>query len=98
MAEVHGLTGEYFNNADLTDRALTRVDAGVNFDWRAGAPAAGVEPDTFSVRWTGALEVAAGGTYTFHTRASDGVRLWVGDRLVIDRWRNSPLNETSNDR
>lgn len=86
-----GLTGTYFDNSDLTNQFMQRVDPQVNFSWGYGAPASGMGADSFSVRWTGQVEpVHAAGTqaYTFYTTSDDGVRLWVNGQLLIDRWIN----------
>ena len=80
-----GLTAEYFQGQDLKTPVATRVDAGVDFDWKA-APVAGLGLDNFSVRWTGSVLAGAGGDYTFVTTSDDGVRLWVDGRQVIDDW------------
>jgi SH3-like domain-containing protein len=39
------------------------------------------------VRWTGTLELPAD-SYRFTTSTDDGVRLWVNDQLIINKWRN----------
>lgn len=91
-----GLTGQYFDNMDFTRPLLSRLDPQVGFNWRSGAPAGGMGADTFSVRWTGQVEpVHASGsrTYTFITRSDDGVRLWVNNQLIIDRWQNQSVTE-----
>src|SRR5581483_2898382 len=33
-----GLTGQYYDNKDLTSLKLTRADATINFNWGSGAP------------------------------------------------------------
>lgn len=81
-----GLTGQYFNNLDLTNLVLTRTDAMIDFNWGSKAPDALIQPDTFSVRWTGQLQPRYSETYTFYTTTDDGVRLWVNGQLLIDRW------------
>lgn len=81
-----GLTGEYFDNIDFTNRKLVRKDATVNFNWGSGSPASVIGSDTFSVRWTGKLKPQFSETYTFHTTSDDGVRLWIDDQLVINSW------------
>jgi PA14 domain/Cellulase (glycosyl hydrolase family 5) len=43
-------------------------------------------PNRFSARWTGYLTPRHTGEHTFHTLSKDRVRLWVGERLVIDNW------------
>jgi hypothetical protein len=40
--------------------------------------------DNFAVRFTGFLEVAVSGIYTFYTTSNDGSRLYIGSELVVD--------------
>ena len=78
--------GEYYNNVNLTGSpALVRTDSQINFDWGGSSPAAGVEADHFSVRWT-AFVSFGGGNYVFNATTDDGVRVWVDEQLLIDRW------------
>src|SRR5688500_4060925 len=93
LAVVNGLTGAYFHQANLTDPAMQRVDATVNFDWGTSSPASNIQPDTFSVRRTGQVQAKSTGLYTFYTTTDDGVRLWVNNQLLIDRWRNQAATE-----
>ncbi len=84
-----GLTGEYRSNQARTFTGaptVTRTDATVNFDWGTGAPASGVSGDTFTVRWMGSVVPAYTEAYTFFTETDDGVRLWVDNQLIIDKW------------
>jgi hypothetical protein len=82
-----GLKAEYFNNKFLTaPSVLTRTDATVNFDFGGVSPAAGVNADNFSARWTGQVEAPVTGSYTFSTVSDDGVRLWVNGVQVINNW------------
>lgn len=81
-----GLKAEYFDDADLTVLRVTRVDPQVNFVWGPGAPHASIDPDSFSVRWTGSVEPAASGPHTFHVVSDDGARLWVDGKLLVDDW------------
>ena len=83
-----GLTGQYYDNSDLTNLRLTRVDATVNFNWGRSAPASGIAADTFSIRWTGQVEPRFSETYTFYTVSDDGVRLWVNGQQLIDDWND----------
>ncbi|MDC0834228.1 PA14 domain-containing protein [Geitlerinema sp. CS-897] len=82
-----GLTGQYFNGTNFNTLVRTRTDATVNFSWGGGAAAGGLGSDFYSVRWTGDIEPRFTETYTFHTITDDGVRLWVNDELIIDRWQ-----------
>jgi RHS repeat-associated protein len=90
-----GLTAKYFDNANFTDLKLTRTDSTVNFDWGGGTPHATVGVDTFSVRWEGKVEPLYSQTYTFYTLTDDGVRLWVNNQLVIDKWTDQGPTEWS---
>jgi hypothetical protein len=49
----------------------------------------------YSVRWTGYVEPRYSESYTFHTRADDGVRLRVDGKLLIDDWTGHPARENS---
>lgn len=68
-----------------TRPVLFRNDAEINFDWGRESPGQGVPADQFSVRWSRAVRFSEG-TYRFHVKSDDGVRLYVDDVLKIDRW------------
>lgn len=86
-----GLLAQYYNNSDMTNLALTRVDSNVNFAWGNGSPAPALDADTFSVRWSGQVESRFTEAYSFIVNADDGVRLWVNGQLLIDRWTSTPV-------
>ncbi|CAH1201555.1 hypothetical protein PAECIP111893_01653 [Paenibacillus plantiphilus] len=90
-----GLYAEYYNNADLTDLVMTRVDGKIDFDWGWDSPAAGVDPDTFSVRWSGEVLPLYSETYDFTALGNDGVRLWVDGQLIIDDWNDNPYSNVN---
>ena len=91
---VPGLTGEYFANRDLDGSpAVTRTDAGVNFSWNSGSPAAGIPAENWSARWTGILTPLKSGEYTVTIYADDGCRLYVDDKIVVDHWALDSGNE-----
>lgn len=98
-----GLSATYWNNASSTytsalnfsGSSVTRVDPQVNFNWGTGSPAAGLGANTFSVRWTGQVEVPVSGTYRFYTRTDDGARLWVNGQLLVDAWQVQKATEFS---
>jgi hypothetical protein len=80
-----GLLGEYFADPRLGERVATRVENPAALRWD-GAPATGVPADSFSARWSGDVTPPADGTYRYCVYADDGVRLWVGGRLLVDAW------------
>lgn len=80
---------EYFNHPSLEGSPyLVRCEgAPLAYDWGEDSPAPGVVADGFSVRWSGRFRFRLG-FYLLTARADDGVRVWVGDRLVVDAWRD----------
>jgi hypothetical protein len=91
----NGLHADYYDNIDFTGLAGTRVDNRVDFDWGGQAPFAGMDQDSFSVRWTGVVEAPTSGVYTFSTLSDDGVRLWVDGLLLINNWSDHAPAENS---
>ena len=95
LVKGNGLQATYFRDPGLSDMALKRVDAGVNFDWGTKAPVQGVGPDGFSVRWSGLVMPDYSENYTFYVSTDNGVRLWVDGQLVIDNWNDQLVKELS---
>jgi beta-glucosidase len=64
-SSVEGLMAEYFDNDSVSGPpVVTRTDKQVDFDWNGASPVPGrINPNTFSVRWTGTLQVPAAGDY-----------------------------------
>ncbi len=81
-----GFKAEYFNGSDFERKVLTRVDRQIDFFLIDRSPAPGVDAGYFSVRWTGQFYAPKTGRYRFTFVADDGVRLWVGGKLIIDQW------------
>ena len=81
-----GLKGEYYNGTNFEQKVLTRIDPQLNFNWRGRSPARGVNQSYYSVRWTGKLVAPVSGRYTFNALVDDGIRIWVGNRKVMDVW------------
>lgn len=81
--------GEYYDNPNLSgDPVLTREDETLDFDWGMDAPGADLPADEFSVRWERNVSFKEGG-YRFYVSVSDGIRVWVGSRLLIDEWHDA---------
>ncbi len=89
---VPGFVGQYFRGTNFDEFVVSEVNSDINFNWGSGAPNADTPKDKFSVRWTGQFippHSSGNRTYAFTTDADDGVRLWVGNELVVDHWSTS---------
>ncbi|GAA3590052.1 hypothetical protein GCM10022198_12430 [Klugiella xanthotipulae] len=85
------VTTEYWKNATLSgDPALTNISP-IGFALGTGTAAAGLPSDNFSVRWSTTVTPTQTGTHTLHldTAAYDGVRVYVNDMLVLDKWAST---------
>ncbi len=88
----NGLKGEYFNNMELEgDPVLTRIDKQLEFDW-PWSPGNGVNDDRFSIRWTGFIKSQESFEGWIGLSSDDGIRMWIGDKLVIDNWNKGATN------
>ncbi|MDB6069794.1 MAG: domain containing protein, partial [Verrucomicrobiales bacterium] len=85
---LHGLRAEYFDGLVPGAAApiLVRTDSAIDFDWGGGSPAPSVPVDYFSVRWTGSLTAPYSETFTFWVPSDNGVRVWINNQLVLDKW------------
>lgn len=84
-----GLKGDYYNGTNLNKDqwVMSRIDPQIDFDWQMGtSPANGISPNVYSIRWTGILQAPVSGTYTFSAKVDDGIRVWVGNMLILDAW------------
>lgn len=90
-----GLYGQYFQGKDFNTQVFTRGDESIDFNWGTGSPDPRLPADYYSVRWTGFVVPEFSETYTFYTNSDDGVRLWVGDKLVVDNWTTHAPTENS---
>jgi len=91
-APLNGLLGEYFSGMEpgVGTPLLRRTDPTINFDWGGGSPAPSVPVDFFSARWTGTLTAPFTETYTIYAPSDNGVRIWINNQLVLDKW--APLD------
>ncbi len=90
-----GVKAEYFANPDLTGQpAVVRSEAKIDLTWPNGttegvnSPAVGIPVNNFSARWSAELHVAFSGEYRFIINIKDSGRLWLDDKLLIERWPN----------
>ncbi|MFN1215702.1 glycoside hydrolase family 3 N-terminal domain-containing protein [Chryseobacterium kwangjuense] len=86
-----GLKGQYFSNPELKGTAaFERHDEQINFKWTLYSPdPEKLQPDHYSIRWTGKLSAPDTGKYQFGLRGNDGFRLYLDGKLIIDQWEKS---------
>jgi hypothetical protein len=89
----NGLLGSYYNGTSFSGTPQTRLDSQINFSWNRISTLNGINPNNFSIRWTGFLTVPASGTYTFYTVNDDGVRVFINNSTVINDWVNHAAKE-----
>ncbi len=100
-----GLVGYYFTNASTTYTStnnfntnnlfLTRIDPGIDFTWTNGM-LPNLSNGLYTVRWVGQVQPQYSELYIFDTVSDDGVRLWVNDQLLIDKWQSQSGTEWTN--
>ena len=85
--------GEYFDNLNLSGQVkYISSDPKVMFNWGNNPPNPQIGQDNYSVRWT-KLTNFEQGVYFFNIVADDGIRVYIDDELVLDKWINqAPTN------
>jgi hypothetical protein len=87
----------YFNSTDLSGAPVLQQNvSSVNFNWGYGSPGPQVTPDYFSARYQMTQNLPSG-TYRVTTSSDDGVRVSIGNVLVIDNWTVQPVTTTTQD-
>ena len=67
--------------ADLPDEGTEQF----NNNWGTGT-VADIRPDDIGFHSGRTINFPLSGTYTFNVGSDDGVRVWIDDNLVLDRW------------
>ncbi|TXK84476.1 PA14 domain-containing protein [Paenibacillus sp. N3.4] len=84
-----GLKAQYYNNSDFTDLRATEIDS-TRFpgsgSWGTAVPNPSLDPDTYSVVWTGEILPKYSQAYTFSVSvaAGDKAKIYVNNVLVVD--------------
>ncbi len=82
--------GQYWGNRGLGGGPVVMLNHGTGFldqNWGFGGPADNLPVDRFSSRFERTVTLDEG-QWRFVVSADDGVRLWIGDELILDEWRD----------
>lgn len=90
---AQGLRATYYQDRDLDVPVVTRVDSRIDFDWGNAPPLPDFRKDNFAVRWEGQLVPRYSETYTVFAGSDDGIRVWVGERQIVDNWKTQGFRE-----
>ncbi len=85
-AQNQGLEGTYYDGKNFERKIFTRTDPQLNFYWDNVAPAKGMNPQEFSIKWRGQIKAPKTGKYMFRAVVDDGIKVRVGGQTVIDGW------------
>ncbi|MEY4916159.1 MAG: hypothetical protein RL616_72 [Verrucomicrobiota bacterium] len=83
------------NNFQLTNLFLSRIDPVIDYTWTNGS-SPNLSNSLYTARWTGQIEPQYSETYYFDVRSDDGVKLWVNDVLLIDKWVSQSTTDWTN--
>ena len=89
LAGQHGFLGAYYQNRFFYGDAVLAIDP--KLDFAAVKPPKEFADKNYSVRWTGQLKATHTEEYTFKVETDEGVRFWVGGKLVVNQLSNRLL-------
>ncbi len=81
-------TGQFFNSTDLSGSVVSTQSypSGINQNWGTSSPVPGVvNEDNFSARFE-SIQLFEEGVYEFVVASDDGVRVFIDNVLVLDRF------------
>jgi outer membrane protein OmpA-like peptidoglycan-associated protein len=88
---VHGLRAEYYLGTNLDVKIFSRTESQVNYKYSGGKYLPDLDELNFSARWTGRLYAPQDGAYTLVMQVDDGIRLWLGGKLLVDEWHGQSV-------
>jgi beta-glucosidase len=92
--EGKGFTGSYFDNVTFSGTpVLQRTDSQVDFNWTLYGPSSELDNHFYSVKWMGNLIAPQSGKVEVGLEGNDGYRLYLEDKLVIDRWEKTSYHQ-----
>lgn len=80
-----GLAGQYYNGEHFEQRAFSRLDPTINFNWKKSSPKPGpIRPNHFSIKWEGEVEAQKTDFYQFSSKVDDRIKLTLDGTVLLD--------------
>ncbi len=58
----------------------------IDFQWTISSPDPAIVNDFYAARWSGTIRSPKSGAFKIGLQGNDGFRLYIDDKLVIERW------------
>jgi RHS repeat-associated protein len=93
---IVGLGAAYWTNVNLAGSPKVHgtgvgdITGSLDHDWGSAAPSTALTAGAWSARYTGRIVMPSTGTYGLRVTATNGVRVYIDDTLVIDDWHDVP--------
>jgi RHS repeat-associated protein len=93
---IAGVGAAYWTNINLAGSPKVHgtgvgdVTGGLDHDWGSAAPNTALTAGAWSARYTGRITMPSTGTYGLRVTATNGVRVYLDDTLIIDDWHDVP--------
>lgn len=89
-------TRKWTKTHEEKDVILKRIDKSINFNWVRNSPGEPIKEDRFSAIWNGFIKPEKSGKYLIEAVADDKVRVWINNKLVINKWKSEKSGTESN--
>jgi len=86
----------WMRHTEKKDVYLNRVDPEISFNWVRNSPGKPITEDAFSGKWTGYIKAPDKGNYLFSAEVDDRMRLWINNKLIIDKWDDTKKSADGN--
>jgi hypothetical protein len=90
-----GVYASYFEHMTFQGLTKERNEMEIDFKSNGKSPIEGIPPHCFSVIWVGQIIPDRTGDYEIFLTPDDGARMWLGDILFIDAWKEQSPTEYS---
>lgn len=92
---ICGFSAKYYNNLNASGSpARFATDKYIDFNWGAEIPFPELDSNAFSVKWDATL-IPSHGPVKVKLIHTDGVRMYLDGKLLIDAWESGPLRTDS---